>query len=250
MKNFTILIVSIFSFAYFSCKKNNAPDNTTTSFSKVKTYTEDITVSGVHTVTSYNVNYDSADRITSLISTSNPGDKFVFHYNSGSSFILDIFNSNELFVRQIFFLNASLLVDSTVRYSNTHDTATEKYLYNGSNQLSRLKEYDYTTATGSVLWNTHNYSYDNNGNLTGDSDGNSVYNYEYTNMVNNLSIFFFDPTYYTRSHNLVQTTTYQFGGNTQIINHTYTFDSQNRVSTAKEVVAISGDVVIKSYTYF
>lgn len=250
MKHLTILIVSIFSFAYFSCKKNNAPDNTTTSFTKVKTYTEDITISGVHTITSYNVNYDSADRITSMISTSNPGDKFVFHYNSGSSYTLDIFHSNVLFIHQNFILNPSLLIDSTVRYNDTHDTATEKYFYSVSGQLSKLKEYNHTTATGSVLWNTHNYSYDNNGNLAGDTDDNSVTTYEYTNMVNNLSIFFFDPTYYTRSHNLLKTTTYQSGGNTEIINHTYTFDSQNRVSTAKEVVAVSGDVVIKSYTYF
>ncbi len=39
------------------------------------------------------------------------------------------------------------------------------------------------------------------------------------------------------------------GGDITPLNHTYTFDTSNRISTEK-VIADSGDIVIRTYTYF
>jgi hypothetical protein len=39
------------------------------------------------------------------------------------------------------------------------------------------------------------------------------------------------------------------GGSTVILNHTYTFDGSNRLSTEK-ITDDTGDIVIKTYTYY
>jgi hypothetical protein len=250
MKIITFLILPLFALVFFSCKKDNGTTTPLTSV-KVKTYTEDNTFGGTHTVVTFNINYDSSDKIISMISASDTGYKFVYQYNSTTSFTMDIFYSNVLVNHDIFFINSSSFVDSSVQYYNTIDTSTEKYLYNASNQLVRQKEYDYTTATGSVLWNTHNFTYDSNGNVISDADDHSVITFEYTAVVGSLSIDPLYVLYYTKSHNLVQTSTYTSDdGTTEIGNYTYTFDSQNRLSTEKAVTVGTGDVLIITYTYY
>jgi YD repeat-containing protein len=252
MKN-SVLILPFIMIVFFSCKKDTTtpdPNPNPNSKSKIKTYTEDITTIGNHFAVTFNLNYDANDRLTSIVSTSNPGDKFLIQYTSTNTFTLDIFNSNELEIHELFFLNSSSLVDSSFQYNSSNDTTTEKYLYNASKQLIIKKEFDYSKSTGSQLWNTHNYTYDGSGNMTSDIDDFSQSTYDYTNLVADIPLFFFDGTYSGKSINLVKTSTYSSGGATEVTNHTYTFDSQNRLITERAVNATTGDIVVKTYTYY
>ena len=109
-----------------------------------------------------------------------------------------------------------------------------------------MKNYTYTKAAGSVFDFATAYQYDSNGNVSKETDGFTVTTFDYTSIANpliNLSPFTF--TY----PKLVKTTTISSGGVTTVLNHTYTFDSSNRLTSEK--IADNGNtiVVIKSYTY-
>lgn len=136
-------------------------------------------------------------------------------------------------------------IDRVFQYNDTKDTATEKYLYNGSNQLVTHKEYDYSKATGAVLYNTTNYTYDAAGNVIKEAGMYDVNTYTYTTILNNFSMGFtpLPPAKY-----FLKTTTNVNGGVTVTINHSYTFDSSNRLTSEKQVTS-DGDIGIKSYTY-
>jgi hypothetical protein len=153
-----------------------------------------------------------------------------------------------LSIHQVAFVNGLKLVDSTFQYNDTQDTMTEKYTYNAAKQLTRIRQYDYTTATGAVLFETTNFEYDANGNILKETDTYSVTTYDYyTNLVNNLSLGY---VYLPTTKNLVKTTTYSSGGSTDVFNHTYTFDSQNRISTETIVDAGGSDSITRTYTYY
>ena len=98
-----------------SCQKELAstdpstPGNPTPATSKVKTYTEDVNVSGNHTVTTFNLSYDASNRVVSIVSASSPGDKFVFQYSSGN-FTMDLYNSNVGTIHEIFFVNNNYIM--------------------------------------------------------------------------------------------------------------------------------------------
>jgi len=249
IKSAFVLFIAAITFS--SCEKefnymitpSGSPSNSMSS--KVKAYTEDVASSSGHSVTTFNLSYDTKDRITSLISATLPGDKFVYQYTN-NSFSVDIYNSNQLSIHSVYFINSLSLVDSSIQYNDTKDTMTEKYLYNSGKQLIKLQEYDYSTPAGPVLSSIHYHSYDNSGNLLKDSAANAVINYAYYNdLPDNLSM---GQAYSQRNKNLVKTTTYTEGSTTETINHTYTFDNYNRLLTEK-ATAGSGEVVTKSYTY-
>ncbi|HEY5407329.1 MAG TPA: hypothetical protein VIJ92_09580 [Ginsengibacter sp.] len=237
------------SVAFASCQKEYSPGDpgtTPTTSNKVKTYTEDVTSGGTHTVTTYDLTYDNANRIVSLISETNPGDKFVFQYGNGS-YTGDIYASNALSIHEVFFLNSNSFVDSTFQYNDTNDSTTEKYIYNGAKQLVTLKEYDYSLLTGGgVLSNTTNYKYDSNGNQISAIDDYSETLYDYTALANTLVI---GAPYFGVNKNLVKTTTYSFSGTTTVLDHTYTFDASDRLSSEK-ATDNTGDIFIKTYTYY
>lgn len=248
--NRTQILISLFiSIVFISCQKEvkDILPATTVSTSKVKTYTEDVTSPGGHSVITFNLAYDANDRPVSMISATSAGDKFLYQYATGS-YTMDLFNSNVLSIHEIFYTNSNSLVDSTLQYNDTHDTTTEKYLYNNAGQLIAVKHYDYSRATGSVLFNTDNYTYDSNGNVAKFTDNNGITSFGYyTNLVNNLS---FGPPYFPLSKNLVKTTIFNSGGTPITLNHTYTFfDTNNRITTEK-VIYDSGEIVIKTYTYY
>jgi hypothetical protein len=238
-----ILVTSIFA----SCQKDISSENSGTPVSnKVKTYTEDVTSGGTHSVTTFNVAYDASDRVVSITSAASPGDRFVFQYSNGS-YTGDIFNANVLSIHEDYFLNSNSLLDSTFQYNDTNDSSTEKYLYNGAKQLVTLKEYDYSLVTGSELFNTTSYVYDGSGNAVTVTDNSSITTYTYyPDLVNNLVL---GTPYVPVNKNLVKTTTVVSGGTTVVLNHTYTFDASNRLSTEK-IVADSGEMFIKTYTYY
>lgn len=249
IKSLTAAIVAIAIFS--SCQKEYSIQTGTTtpgpvSSDVVKTYTEDITspLAG-HFVNTYNLAYDANGRITSLVSVTSPGDKIVYQYNPDNTYTMDIYNSNSISVHELFYINSLGLVDSTVQNDGT-DTTTEKYLYNSVKQLVKLKEYTYTTAGGSVLENTVNYELDNNGNVTKETDNTSETTYEYyPNLANNITL---GQLYFFRSKNLPKTTTIKQNLATETINHTYTYDSSNRL-TSEKIEFSSGVVVIRAYTY-
>ena len=217
-----------------------------TQLYKVKTYTEDYTASSGLTVITYNLVYDSKDRIKSIISTSNEGDKFVYNYDSANTFTTDIYNSNKISIHSIYFLNSFSFVDSSLQYNDTRDTTTEKFFYNDQKQLVKRDMYTYKSEAGSVLEESHSFSYDSNGNESKDSSNDNLISYDYyTDLSYNLS---FTQPYTTVNKNLVKTTTSVQSGETYILNHTYEFDDLKRLIREK-VVANSGEVVIRSYTY-
>ncbi len=243
--NFLLIITIVFTSN--SCQKGITGDDPALPASnKIKTYTEDVTSGGTRNVVTFNVGYDANDRIISLISAATPGDRFEFKYSNGN-YTLDIYGSNQLTIHEVFFLNSNSMVDSTFQYNDTNDSLTEKYIYNASRQLTMVKSYEYSKAIGSVLDNVENYTYDNGGNIIKLADNYSVTTYDYyTNLPGNVVSL---SPYLPVPKNFVKTTTNVNGGTTVTLNHTYTFDAINRLSTEK-IVYDAGEVVIKSYTYY
>jgi hypothetical protein len=127
MRKIIFPFLAISSVILFSSCQKDAGADSPTSTDRVKSYTEDITSGSIgNSVTTYNLTYDGSNRITSLISASNSGDKFLFTYNSAATFSMEIFNSNIRVIHEDFFLNSNSYPDSTYQYNNTGDTSTEK----------------------------------------------------------------------------------------------------------------------------
>jgi hypothetical protein len=173
--------------------------------------------------------------------------KFIYTYTAATSITMDLYNSNSLSIHEILWLNASSVLDSTFQYNDTNDSSTEKYIYNAGKQLVQIKNYNYS-YTGAVPDHTTDYSYDNIGNVTTESNSSGVstsYTY-YTDLPNTLSLgqsFIPLPKYF------IKTATSSSGGSPITATHFYTFDSSNRL--VKDSASTTGvDVtVIKSYKY-
>lgn len=239
----SVIIILVFT----SCKKEKSSDGNPSPSSKVKTYTENIDYGGGNTDNAtFNMTYDANDRLVSMTSASSPGDRFEYKYATGS-FTMDLYNSNALSIHETFFLNSKSLIDSTFQYNDTKDSSTEKYIYNSANQLITVKEYDYSKSTGAMLYNTTNYSYDNNGNVIKTTDDYSITTYEYyADLKNNLV---FGTPYMQANKNLVKTTKSGTGSSAIILNHVYTFDASNRISI-ETITFDSGEVATRTYTYY
>lgn len=248
MRILNLLSVIFIAFVFNSCQKEiSNPDTVTPPSNKLKTYTEDVTFLSGHNVITFNVAYDANDRIISLTSAASAGDRFEYQYTNGG-YTQDLYNSNQLSIHKVFYLNSNSLVDSAFEYNDTNDSSTEKYLYNSSRQLTAVKIYDYSLATGSVLYDTQNLTYDNNGNIIKSTDNSSVITYDYyTNLVSNLPALV--PYYYQANKNLVKTTVGDIGGDIVTFSHTYTFDTSNRLST-ETATGDNGEMAIKTYTYY
>jgi hypothetical protein len=245
----TLLPLIVITLSFTSCKKEKSSEgNENPSLSyKVKTYTENIDYGGGYTENvTFNLTYDASDRLVSMTSASSPGDRFEYKYAAGS-FTMDLYNSDALSIHEIFFLNSKLLIDSTFQYNDSKDSSTEKYIYNSANQLITVKEYDYSKSTGAMLYNTTNYTYDSNGNAIKITDDYTITTYEYyTDLKNNLV---FGTPYMQANKNLVKTTKSGTGSSAIILNHVYTFDTSNRIST-ETITFDSGEVATRTYTYY
>jgi hypothetical protein len=245
MKNrfsFPILLGILF---VISCKKdNNTPPD---SSSLPKTYTEDIRSSGFNSLTVYNLSYDGNNRLVSIVAIPEPSiGKIIYQYANDNSFTMDLYNSNVLDIHEKFWLNSISFVDSTFQFNSTNDTSTEKYIYNSAKQLIQRKDYTYYSA-GPVLDNVTDYTYDNNGNVTEESDnlGKTVTYEYYPDLTNNLST---GQVYLPVPKNFIKTASTNSGGTLVTATHFYTFDSNNRLT--KDSASTNVDViVIKSYTY-
>jgi YD repeat-containing protein len=226
-----------------SCSKDNSAPNQ--SVSLPKTYTEDVrsTVVG-NSITTYNLSYDGQGRLLSMISTSTPTFKLTYQY-SGSSFTSDIYNNDLLQIHEMFWLNSASLVDSTFQYNNTQDSTTEKYLYDPGKSLIQKIEYDYH-QTGAIPAQVTNYSYDNSGNLVSESTNTgSSTQYTYTNLPN---VNFFQ-SYFPQPKYLINTATMSVSGFLETATHTYSFDSNNRLTRDSVYTSGTDLIVIKSYAY-
>jgi hypothetical protein len=219
----------------------------TGSQSLVRTYKEDVVspISGNSSYT-FNLTYDSLNRIKSMVSIANAGDKFVYAYGSGS-YTMDLYNVGVLSIHETFFLNSNNLVDSTLQYNDTNDTTAEKYIYDANKHLKQLKRYDVINGS-SVLTETTFYTHDANGNVLTESDGTTTsltYTYN-TAQLNTLNI---GQVYFAVNKHLTQTTTANLLGVPVVFTHSYTFDSNNRITSEKAVSAIPGQSQTHTYTY-
>jgi YD repeat-containing protein len=181
-----------------------------------------------------------------MFQPADPSEKFVYTYESDSHTMMDLFSSSGNIHEDIFFKNGN--VDSTYQYNDTQDTTTEKYVYNGSNQLTKLYEYDYYNHQA-VLSNTTSYTYDSNGNVvkTEDTDNNVETFTYYPDLVNIMPVY--SPLLLFKKVNLVKTHTvtsngYPVGSATS----TYTFDDKDRIS----IITQTGDgfVATQTFTYY
>jgi hypothetical protein len=233
-------------YAFSSCTKDNSASGTVAT-DLPKTYTEDLTSpANGHEVETYNLTFDGDKRLTSMISTTPNLLKFIYTYNSDKSFTLDLYESGQLTIHSLYWINAIGFVDSNFQYNNTQDTSTEKYIYNASKQLVQNKQYEYSTASGSVLWSLAQFTYDANGNMVTETENGTTTSIEY---YPDLEVSFtLDGAYFPHSKNLPKTETVNSGGSIVTINHTYTFDSQNRL-TSEKLVADDGEIAIKTYGY-
>jgi YD repeat-containing protein len=247
LKPLTALII-ICASALFSCKKSSN-SNTQNNPNKLKLYIEDASQTPLGIIDTFTVSYDADSRITALTSLS---EKFVYTY-SNSSFTLDLYQNNALSIHEILFLNNQSYIDSTFQYDNTSDSTTEKYNYNGK-LLSRLTSYIYSSS-GSQIDTQDDYVYDNNGNLTTDTqtdgfgDVNTISTFTYTGKILNFSI---QPFYFpVKSENLpaTQVQTDGVGDTLASVTYAYTFDSQGRVIAETDTDSVSGYTLVKRYVY-
>lgn len=242
--NITLLSLGM-TFLVSACQKDKQTE-TNGNVIKLKSYTEKVATSDGDTIlATYNFSYDDNNRITSMNQVEVLGNKFLFTYPSESKYSMEIYASGALSIHEDFFLNSNHLVDSTYQYDENEEITTEKYLYNASNQLVTLKEYD-----NSVLDNVTSYTYDGDGNVVKTTDTNhQVETFEYyPDLVFAMPIL--NPLQATKALPLVKANKVTSNGSlvgSSVI--TYTFDSNNRISTITQTLD-DGSVFEKTFTYY
>jgi hypothetical protein len=248
MKNSSAYLVLAALLFLASCTKNNNSSNSNSS-SRPKTYTEDVrsTIIGNSLIT-YDLTYDANGRLTALTATpAPPSINFVYTYTSANTVTMDLYQGGILDIHEILWLNSSSYLDTTFQYDNTDDTTTEKYIYNGNNQLIQENIYDYSSS-GVNLYSKTNYTYDNLGNIITSVDnlGNTISYSYYTNLPNNLNL---GQTFLPQPINFIKTEILNASGTIETVNHYYTFDSNNRLIEDSTYTAEVDLIAIKSYTY-
>jgi YD repeat-containing protein len=245
-----LAVASVFCFLT-ACKKSGG-SNSSSNSNRVKTYVEALHGTSFDQTDTFNLSYDNNGRLISMISTTGQ-QKYSYAYTGNTSFTLDLLENGEPSIHENFFVNSSLLVDSTFQYDNTQDTTTERYNYNGS-QLTTLLTYDYSNGVSSIS-TRDTYTYDNNGNGIKDvqDDGfgtiNTTTTFTYTNKPTQVTT---NPTYLpVASKDLPATQVVTDGsGNVQAnVTYAYVFDSAGRVIQVTST-DVSGIYSVKTYTYY
>jgi hypothetical protein len=239
---YILLLIAVVS----SCKKETTGHSNANQ--KITSYTEDFTAPGVgHVVETYNVSYDGQGRITSIESATKKGHRMVYLYSGNDRFTYDKYEDDKVTLHNDYFINAELgLIDSTYQYNIQRDTSSAKYLYNSDKKLIKQKQYIHNYLLPPVWYNTVAYQYDINGTLTKESDNYYETSYGYDDEVENtvkLEPFYFPVQGRLPSH----TFTTRFGTTITIV-HTYTFDSNKRISSEK-ASSSDGRVTVTTYTY-
>ena len=223
------------------------------SSNMLKTYTEDYSSSvSVKQSVSFNVFYDGNKQITSLISSTNAGDRILFNYPFATKYTQDLFISDTLIIHEDFYNNSKSFLDSTYQYSDSKDTSTEKYFYNSNNLITQMKEYQYNNGSSQLL-NTINYTYNSDGDLltaTGTDSNIETYSYYTDSVYLKPLIFGILNANSTKKVHLPKT--YSLTSNSIVVTnatYTYTFDVKRRISTETESFS-DGSSLTKTYTYY
>lgn len=229
-----------------ACNKETTGRNNANQ--KITSYTEDFTAPGVgHVVETFNVSYDGQGRITSIGSTTKKGHRMVYQYTGNNRFTFDKYEDDKVTVHNDYFINEALgLIDSTYQYNNQHDTSSVKYLYDSDKKPVKEKQYIHSFLMPPVWYNTVTYQYDLKGTLTKEADNYYETSYGYDDDIENtvkLAPFYFP----VQAHLPTQTFTTRWGV-TITTQHTYTFDSNKRISSEK-AASSDGRVTITTYTY-
>jgi len=239
----------------YSCQKDTSQDqNGSINGTRVKTYTESIiSPSNGNSSHTFSISYDNEGRIISMVSAGPPVYKLVYSFPSSNKFTMDMSSSGDLLIHEDFYLNGNLFIDSTFQYNDTKDTSTEKYFYDVDQRLVRMKEYEYTKASGAVLSNTITYSYDAAGDMvkaSGTDTNVEIYEY-YTDSKYLLPMVPgpITPKSLNKVHLPKRITLRSNGAVFGTADVTYTFDGKDRVTTQK-AVADDGSIAVKTYTYF
>jgi len=243
-----ILPILLIGIAFqFSCKKSSP---TATNYDKLKLYIEDDRNTPLNAIDSFSVTYDGNNRLTGLLSNLV---SVKYTYTSTQSYTLDLYASGVLSIHEIFFINNSMLVNTTIQWDNSGDTTTESYRYIGK-LLTRKSTYNYTQATDPQTYMQEDYTYDKNENLLTDSltDGygniNSISTYTYTNK---SFINLVGAIYLPVQAKVVPATQVQkdgFGNLLASSTYSYVFDSMGRVIKETDA-ANNGQSVVKSYVF-
>jgi len=248
--NSRILLVFSFIFCFLASCKKNSDKGPSGASNKLKMYIEDARATPYNSIDTFSLTYDNNNRITSLFSKTL---KFTYAYTSNTGYSMDLYETGQLSIHEIGFIQGNGYVDSTFQYNNTNDSTTEKYIYNGNVLTSKIT-YSYSKLNTTVD-NRENYTYDNNGNLTktvqfdGSGSITSTTTYTYTDKPFQLTT---SPAYYPlQGKNLPASETQTDGsGNVDAtVTYTYTFDSQGRVTKETDTVA-PGVYVVKTYVYY
>ncbi len=272
MKREIPLLLLAFTLLFTACKKEESVDTPTTNTggttgtgggtkpdtaNKVKTYTEKVSspIGGLDSSVTYNLTYDANGRLISIVSKSNPGDKFIYAYPSSSKFTADLYLGNALSSHEDYYVNSGFFEDSTFQYDDAQDSVTEKYFYNTANQLLKLKQYDITDGM-KTLYNITDYVYNSDGDLVSSTDASSqvtTYTY-YTNISYAQAFFagFANANNKKKSHPIKDYTVTVSGLELGKISATYAFDTLNRISIENFKVTQGSDITYfsKSYTYY
>ena len=251
-QHFLLLVFVLLCGVFESCQKEIVADDIPNPVSvKLRTYIEDARNTSYNTIDTFDVNYDSQERIASLIGRGT-GFKFLYSYQT-SNYTTEIRFLEHLIIKDVSFLNGSGFVDSTFQYNDTGDSSTSKLTYSAKGEIIEERNYDYTLAGGSVLSDITTYVYDNNGNVITSTEKAAngqtiaVSTYTYNSFLNTV---FLSPTnrplYYK---NLPATITVVSGGVTESVTYEYTYDSDQRVISEKGSYS-DGTFVIKKYEYY
>ena len=239
-----------------SCKKDSSSSSSNSGLlGMVKSLSEKITstVTG-NRYTKVNFNYDSQGRLSSMIDSSNSGNKELYNYPTSNGFTLDIYEYNMLQIHYSNTFDSKKNILSTYQYNNTKDTTwdTFNYTFNTKNQITTASDFEKWVDSLGIKDSTNtvtNYTYDANGNVITETDNQgstSSYTYYTTTYTAPTNIFPNQPFL----GNLVKSKTTSYGGSPIIVNYTYTFDSMNRVSTKTAISDAGSTTIITTYTYY
>lgn len=249
----TALQLLLLCLLFTACQKEASTDNPTNpSGNRLKKFTEKLEAPGMSFSETFNVSYDNNGRISSLVSESNAGDKFEFAYPAANRRTLRIFSDNELSIHSDIFMTSTALIDSVFQWNNTEDSSATKYVYDASKRVVRIKEYDYTKRTGSVLTNTTNYTYNDDGDLIRsiDTDGlETLFEYYPGEKYEPIDVWNLGTAQAGEKTRLIKKQTVKSGSRLiGTAEHTYTFDAQKRI-TSDIATTNQGYISTKTYTY-
>lgn len=248
-----LLLIVLLCCGLISCQKDIVDDLPDPAPGKVKlkTYIEDARNTPANILDTFDIVYDTQDRIVSVTGRAT-GLRFLYSYQP-TNYITDIKVVDHLIIRDVSFLNAGGWTDSTFQTNDEKDSSATRLIYNLNHQVTEERLYVYTTETGSVPDGNNYYEYDANGNVvkytekTATGQTISVTSYTYNSYQN--TVFLTPPNHPLPYKNLPLTKSiYYPGSDTESSAYEYTYDSNNNVISEKETGS-DGSFVIKKYIY-